>query len=138
MSAWETSLIADKIDMTIRLNYEYDCYDDLNDPQECQDNVIDNNEPLFSHIKKDYLLDEKTGPKINPQLTDLVNYMMSMKPNEEAIKQRIDKHPGPENCGFLETPKVNEQIWTVTSPATKSLDSTCKISRRIFSKESIP
>ena len=90
MSAWETSLIADKIDMTIRLNYEYDCYDDLNDPQECQDNVIDKDGPLFSNIKKDYLLDEKTGPKINPQLTDLVNNMMSMKPNEEAIIKAKD------------------------------------------------
>ena len=130
--------LADKIDMSIHSNYEYDGYDeeidDCDDTQECQDNVINKNEPLFSHIKKDYLLDEKTGPKIDPQLADLVNNMMSMKPNEEAIKQRIDKHPRPENCGFLETPKVNEQIWTAISPATKSLDATLQNIEKNFLK----
>ena len=40
----------------------------------------------------------------------------------ETVKERAEKHSPPENCKYLSVTSVNEEIWDLLSPKTRSVD----------------
>jgi hypothetical protein len=58
---------------------------------------------------------EKSAPKIAEQLAKIINSRWLNKLSDESLREKLDTHLRPVNCDRLITPKVNPEIWGVST-----------------------
>ncbi|XP_070199875.1 uncharacterized protein [Littorina saxatilis] len=93
---------------------------------EIQDDTVsvhpsDQEEDLIAELDKDLEGKEKTSAAVATSLAELINKKFRSKLSEEKTKDRMEKYVRPENCGALQTPLVNPEIWkSMTGEARNS------------------
>ena len=68
-------------------------------------------DPFLDQLSKNLAEHEKQGPNISPHLAVIVNKLWQKKIYEDKFKDKLSKHPMPENCGKILVPRCNEDIW---------------------------
>ena len=66
--------------------------------------------------------DDGRGPKVNPSLSNHVQSLMRIKPEEEVIKKVFDSIKQPEGCEGLSQVSVNLSIWEKMNNEAKGQD----------------
>ena len=63
-----------------------------------------------------------TSPPIETQVAALINNMLVGGLSAEMVKERVEKHPPPENCENLAVITVNEEVWDLLPRRSRSVD----------------
>ena len=63
-----------------------------------------------------------TSPPIESQIAFLINNMVVGGLSVEMVKERVEKHPPPENCKNLSVSTVNEEVWDLLPRKSRSVD----------------
>lgn len=141
--------MGDKISDKIVTELKPGLYDDISEQEDSDDYEYDRDSEitfpgngdgseLFTNISKGFLTSEPVGPEVNSTLADLVNTMLSVKPIESNMKTRSDAHVRPKNCSFLETPKLNKEIWSCLTKSQRSVDVHLQETQRDLLKSVVP
>ena len=77
---------------------------------------------VFANLNDSFTGTNNNGPNINADLAELTKNFLSLSLNDNSKKEKCDKHPRPDNCGFLEVPKVNEEIWKLMGKSIRNQD----------------
>jgi hypothetical protein len=62
-----------------------------------------------------------SGPPISDKLALIVNSLLTEGLSKDPLSM-TDRYLKPENCPLLETPKINNMIWSQLKPEVKNLD----------------
>ena len=71
---------------------------------------------------KQELKKEETGPRVNAELANVVNAMVTEGLPEEKLQEKLNKYHRPENCESLTKVRANQSIWDHLTPAVRSKD----------------
>jgi hypothetical protein len=63
--------------------------------------------------------DEKTGKPVSETLSAFLNKMCKHKSN---VTQLMKKHPRPENCEFVGSPRLNQEVWNAMPQGARTRD----------------
>ena len=77
---------------------------------------------VYDAVSSTLTTSEALGNKINDKLAKVVDTLMSEKPNEETILARQKKYLRPENCEFLQVPKMNSELWNSIPIQSRNAD----------------
>ena len=80
-----------------------------------QSSVVDSLTQAFTPQKA-------TSPPIEGQIAELINNMLVGGLSAEMVKDRVEKHPPPENCENLSVTTVNEEVWDLLPRKSRSVD----------------
>ena len=72
-------------------------------------------------MKRQYVREEQTGPKVEDGLADLFSTMALGQMEEEVLEEKIATFKRPENCGYF-VPRVNSEMWACMDHGAKSED----------------
>ena len=70
---------------------------------------------------QEYKKEEETGPKVDPELADILKTMAQGELEGEALETKLNKHKRPQNCGYS-VPKVNTEVWSCMEHQARSED----------------
>ena len=73
-------------------------------------------------ISKSVAPDESSEPAVNTALPNLVNALLSTDSSESSTKERSKIYLRPENCTFVNVPKLNKEIWSTVTFQSRSID----------------
>ena len=62
------------------------------------------------------------SPAITEKVASLIDNMASGGLSPETVKERVDKYPPPENCKFLCTTTINEEVWDLLPRRSRTVD----------------
>ena len=66
--------------------------------------------------------EDKKGPKVQQQLTDIAIKRWGNKLNSDKITSILGKHPQPENCEGMAIAHVNSEIWVPLNASKRKAD----------------
>ena len=66
---------------------------------------------LVESLTQVFTKSKVTSPAIEGKIAELVDNMLIGGLSAKTLKERVDKHPPPDNCKFLAVTMVNEEIW---------------------------
>ncbi|XP_046576005.1 uncharacterized protein LOC124284012 [Haliotis rubra] len=97
------------------------------DRQEVNDDSDDDDDEdfakgLLTDLQAFVSANEETSGKIRPFLAESINQGLQKMANQKKLKEVADRYKRPENCDFLLTPRVNQDIWLQAKPYTKNRD----------------
>ena len=93
---------------------------------------------FFMKLSKGFSSTDPVGPDVYVNLAELVNTMLSIKPNEASMKSRNDTHLRPSNGSFMEVPKLNKEIWGYLSASQRANDVALQEVQKDILKSVIP
>jgi hypothetical protein len=64
--------------------------------------------------------DEKTGEPVSETLSAFLNKICTHKSN---VSELMKKHPRPENCEFVGSPRLNQEVWNAVPLVARTRDS---------------
>jgi hypothetical protein len=79
-----------------------------------QSSVVDSLTQAFTPQKA-------TSPPNEGQIAELINNMLVWGLSAEMVKDRVEKHPPPENCENLSVTTVNEDVWDLLPRKSRSV-----------------
>ena len=80
-----------------------------------QDEILDSLTQAFVHCKE-------KSPAIAEKIAGLIDNMATGSLSPETVKERVEKYHPPENCKFLSTTTVNEEIWDLLPRRSRTVD----------------
>ena len=80
-------------------------------PQSNDDEDMVDDDNIFTQLQSDYVQEDKTDVNIHDDVATTINKMLQSPANDEAIKTRVERHVRPENCEFMQVPKLNPEVW---------------------------
>lgn len=89
----------------------------VQDDQDNQDNVN-----VLELMKKFIDSEDKSGPKINSKLAELVNEGLRTKSDEKNTKELSQLYAKPGNVNSLKVPRINPGVWKQLSRQNKDTD----------------
>ena len=75
-----------------------------------------------SELFADIVEDKELGPPVSNNLSQAMQNVWQTNIVAEKIKKIYERAKTPENCSFLEIPRMNQEIFTQVSPQVKSHD----------------
>ena len=93
----------------------------LSKSSETTDTSNESKSSVLNNLKQD-LQKDKTGPKVDTELADIINSLLKAGLPEEKIQEKMNKYHRPENCENLTKVRVNQEIWDNLSPPIRSQD----------------
>ena len=63
-----------------------------------------------------------TSPAIEGKIAELIDNMLIGELSAETVKERVEKHPPPENCKFHAVTMVNKEIWDLLPRKSRTVD----------------
>ena len=76
--------------------------------------------------------EEKTGKDLRRETKYITDTYFSKKLTHDSLQKRIQKHPRPENCRKLKTPKTNDEVWGKLKASEKSMDLKIKNTQKML------
>ncbi|XP_071088844.1 uncharacterized protein [Haliotis cracherodii] len=93
---------------------------------------------IIGKIADTFKLQEKTGPPVDTAVADLITGLVSTRLDVKRKVEIFDKHDRPDNCPRLKAPKVNNEIWRIMEPASRSQDVKAQKVQDIICKGLVP
>ena len=90
--------------------------------------VLDNNPAsgpqgaLLDSLTQAFTTTKATSPAIEGKIAELIDSMLMGGLLAETVKERVEKHPLPENCKYLSVTMVNEKIWDLSPRKSRVVD----------------
>lgn len=75
--------------------------------------------PILGQMAEFFADTDKCSPKVEEQLAEMVNKMGGLNMTDEKLKTKMEQYRRPENCKFLQTTRVNEEIWRKIEAGTR-------------------
>ena len=66
---------------------------------------------MVDSLTQAFTTSKATSPAIEGKIAKLIDNMLIGELSAETVKERVKKHPPPENCKFLAVAMMNEEIW---------------------------
>ena len=77
---------------------------------------------LVDSLTQAFTTSKVTSPAIEGKNAELIDNMLIGGLSAETVKERVEKHPPPENCKFLAVTMVNEEIWDLLPRKSRTVD----------------
>ena len=77
---------------------------------------------LVDSLTQAFTTSKVTSPAIEGKIAELIDNMLIGGLSAETVKERVEKHPPPENCKFLAVTMVNEEIWDLLPRKSRAVD----------------
>ncbi|CAH3163321.1 unnamed protein product [Porites lobata] len=77
---------------------------------------------LVESLTQAFTKSKVTSPAIEGKIAELIDNMLIGGLSAETVKERVEKHPPPENCKFLAVTMVNEEIWDLLPRKSRAVD----------------
>ena len=77
---------------------------------------------LVDSLTQAFTTSEVTSPAIEGKIAELIDNMFIGGLSAETVKERVEKHPPPENWKFLAVTMVNEEIWDLLPRKSRTVD----------------
>ena len=77
---------------------------------------------LVDSLTQAFTTSKVTSPAIEGKIAELIDNMLIGGLSAETVKERVEKHPPPENCKFLAVTMVNEEIWELLPRKSRAVD----------------
>ena len=117
--------------------YEEDVQYHSEDNQEEELQVEPAKNEFLLQIAKKFEITEITGMEVNKDLALLVKNAFRGS-NEEMVKKLSAAVVRPSNCDWLQTPKLNEEMWSVISPTVRIHESRLQAIQTSLVKSIVP
>ena len=76
---------------------------------------------VLESLTQAFVQTKDKSPAITEKVASLIDNMASgLSP--ETVKERVDKYPPPENCKFLCTTTINEEVWDLLPRRSETVD----------------
>ena len=82
---------------------------------------------LFKTVSQKYKCQEKVGDKVDDDLAVMVNQLFGEGLQDEQYNDLIKSIQRPENCKSLQKTRVNQLIWNLLRPETRSDDAKIQV-----------
>ena len=86
----------------------------------CSDSEKQND--VLESLTQAFVQTKDKSPAITEKVASLIDNMASGGLSPETVKERGDKYPPPENCKFLCTTTINEEVWDLLPRRSKTVD----------------
>ena len=87
-------------------------------PASCPDSG--SQDDILESLTQAFLQTKEKSPAIG--IAGLIDNMVTGGLSPNTIKERVEKYPPPENCKFLSTTTVNEEIWDLLPRRSRTVD----------------
>ena len=77
---------------------------------------------LVDSLTQAFTTSKVTSPAIEGKIAELIDNMLIGGLSAETVKERVEKHPPPENCKFLAVTMVKEEIWDLLLRKSRTVD----------------
>ena len=77
---------------------------------------------VLESLTQAFVQTKDKSPAITEKFASLIDNMASGGLSPETVKERVDKYPPPENCKFLCTTTINDEVWDLLSRRSKTVD----------------
>ena len=77
---------------------------------------------LVDSLTQAFTTSKVASPAIEGKIAELIDNMLIGGLSAETVKERVEKHPPPENCKFLAVTMVNEEIWDLLPRKSRTVD----------------
>ena len=77
---------------------------------------------MFASFTKRYSTDENCDNPVDKDLAGMVNQFFREGISEEKLQELVRDNPRPQNCEGLSKIKVNQLVWNIIPPHTRSAD----------------
>ena len=77
---------------------------------------------VLESLTQAFVQTKDKSPAITEKVASLIDNMASGVLSPETVKERVDKYPPPENCKFLCTTTINEEVWDLLPRRSKTVD----------------
>ena len=86
----------------------------------CSDSEKQND--VLESLTQAFVQTKDKSPAITEKVASLIDNMASGGLSPETVKERVDKYPPLENCKFLCTTTINEEVWDLLPRRSKTVD----------------
>ena len=77
---------------------------------------------MVDSLTQAFTTSKVTSPAIEDKIAELIDNMLIGELSAETVKERVKKHPPPENCKFLAVTMMNEEIWDLLPRKSRTVD----------------
>lgn len=77
---------------------------------------------VLESLTQAFVQTNSKSPAITEKVASLIDNMASGGLSPETVKERVDKYPTPENCKFLCTTTINEEVWDLLPRRSRTID----------------
>ena len=77
---------------------------------------------MVDSLTQAFTTSKNTSPAIEGKIAELIDNMLIGELSAETVKERVKKHPPPENCKFLAVTMMNEEIWDLLPRKSRTVD----------------
>ena len=77
---------------------------------------------MVDSLTQAFTTSKVTSPAIEGKIAELIDNMLIGELSAETVKERVKKHPPPENCKFLAVTMMNEEIWDLLPRKSRTVD----------------
>ena len=88
-------------------------------PASCPDSG--SQDDILESLTQAFVQTKEKSPAIE-KIAGLIDNMVTGGLSPNTIKERVEKYPPPENCQFLSTSTVNEEIWDLLPRRSRTVD----------------
>lgn len=89
-------------------------------PASCPDSG--SQDDILESLTQAFVQTKEKSPAIAEKIAGLIDNMVTGGLSPNTIKERVEKYPPPENCKFLSTTTVNEEIWDLLPRRSRTVD----------------
>ncbi|CAH3040412.1 unnamed protein product, partial [Porites lobata] len=89
-------------------------------PASCPDSG--SQDDILESLTQAFVQTKEKSPAIAEKNAGLIDNMVTGGLSPNTIKERVEKYPPPENCKFLSTTTVNEEIWDLLPRRSRTVD----------------
>lgn len=82
----------------------------------------DKQNDVLESLTQAFVQTKDKSPAITEKVASLIDNMASGGLSPETVKERVDKYPPPENCKFLCTTTINEEVWDLLPRRSRTVD----------------
>jgi len=86
----------------------------------CSDSEKQND--VLESLTQSFVRAKDKSPAIAEKIDNLIDSKATGGLSPETVKERVDKYPPPENCKFLCTTTINEEVWDLLPRRSRTVD----------------
>ena len=77
---------------------------------------------MVDSLTQVFTISKVTSVAVEGKIAELIDNMLIWELSAETVKERVKKHPPPENCKFLAVTMMNEEIWDLLPRKSRTVD----------------